>query len=133
MLEKGATDFSLQVTGLTASVVAALMHSQVSGVLTAPWSMFLGFWVLALFIAVVWRPTGERKDERLRKHSLLSKSVRTVVAAVFLSSGWYAVVDYHSKMKEYNALNEAVSKKPRFWIDGRVPFRESNLPISPVK
>ncbi|MGQ9426014.1 O-antigen ligase family protein [Gilvimarinus sp. F26214L] len=122
VVDEGPTERGLRITGLTASVVAALIHSQVSGIFILPWSMFLGLWILALFLAVVWRPALVNNTSCLGNASFWKKGMAGVVVAALLTGTWYAVLEYHSQMVEYN-LVDWERKKPRFWIDGRVPFR----------
>src|SRR5690606_24908778 len=105
------------------SVCAALVHAQVSGVFIMPWSMFLGFWILVLFIGLVWRPKGGISPTDATSVKLWRKSVMGIVTALLLVGTWYSVADYHSRMVERGLVDGGIGKKPRFWIDGRVPVR----------
>ena len=109
------------------SVVAALVHAGVSGVLIAPASMLVGLVVLATF----WGLFHHKADEvsnRLRggRANKIAKSIfaSCVIAA---SAVWIGQVGEYRKAMERDIDSVAASQhsglSPRFWLHGYSPRR----------
>lgn len=115
---------SVRVAGLTASVIAGLAHAQLSAVFIAPPSMLVGFWILALFMAVVWRPREQQTAgfaSSPGRGQILKMGVAYLVLIVGLSIGWYAVLDYYEYMVQKIYVDqELYPMAPRFWLHGQV-------------
>lgn len=112
---------SIRLVGLTASVVAGLAHAQLSAVFIAPPSMLVGFWVLALFMAVVWRPWAQQQQEFSAKRGVVRIATTYAVLLMTLFVGWYAVLDYYDYMTEKVYVEQELHPMvPRFWLYGQI-------------
>lgn len=109
------------------SVLAALIHAGVSGVLIAPASMLVGLFVLATFWGLFHHKADEVRDcLRGREGGKVAKSI--FVSCVFaVSAIWlWQVCEYHKAMErdiDSAATSQDVGLSPRFWLHGYYPRR----------
>lgn len=124
LLEKKDLGQSMRVAGLLASVIAGLAHAQLSAVFIAPPSMLVGFWILALFMAVVWQPWAQQEAAAnvINKERKLTPAIAAYATlSVVLFVGWYAVLDYYRYMEhKIYVEQEFYPMAPRFWLYGQV-------------
>ena len=117
---------------LLMSVVAALIHSSVSGVFIAPASMLIGLVVLATFWGLFRHKTDELRG--CLTEGKASKVAKSIFAScvIAVSAVWIGQVGEYNKAMERDIESGATSQHagltPRFWLHGYYPRRDELMP-----
>lgn len=132
MLVEGAVQGLLLLSGVTASVVGALIHAGVSAVFIAPGSMLVGLFVLVAFWALIAPPLFLRGGGRFNcaaPPARLAFAVSFAAAVLVLWLFWVGQVHaYYLDMKADEPYYQEELKgriMPRFWFHGNYPRRDS--------
>lgn len=132
LLGEGNKEGILRLSGITASVVGALMHAGVSAVFIAPGSMLIGLLVLVGFCGQVTSPVffqGERRGiDTVPLVRLVFAASCSVVVLVFWLCWAGQVYTYYLDMKADELYYQEEIKGrtlPRFWFHGNYPRRDA--------
>lgn len=124
---------NLLITGVTASVVAAMIHAGASAVLIAPASMLIGLIVLSVFWAFLHHFEFNPLSESLitvpeRKGS---RHITVLFALAILLIWNIQVTGYYQAMrtdKSWYSDNVPQGIQPRFWFHGNFPRHPDLMP-----
>jgi O-antigen ligase len=128
LLAEGNVEGIIMLAGVTASVIAAVIHAGASAVFIAPGSMLVGLFVLAGFWALIFSPlfsVKQRNGSNLALPRKLAFATSSAAFVLILWLLWTAQVNtYYLDMKAdefyyHERLNERTL--PRFWFHGNFP------------
>ncbi|WP_166645991.1 O-antigen ligase family protein [Halospina denitrificans] len=125
-----APEHSVLIVGITASVIAAMVHAGVSAVLLAPSSLLIGLLIAGLFWALLTRDIELGRDQgcdHLYGQVGWGRYSLCVIVVAILVVWQFEVIRYYQAMRDDEPLyleNVPQSKMPRFWIHGNFPRNE---------
>ncbi len=132
LLIEGKKDDVLMLSGITSSLMGALIHAGVSAVFIAPGSMLVGLLVLAGFWALIAPQAfchGGGRGYSARSPAKLAFAVSSAAVVLMLWLLWAGqVYTYYLGMKADEIYYQEQLKGPtlpRFWFHGNFPRQES--------
>jgi len=122
---------TLLLVGLSASVVAALVHASVSAIFMAPASMIIGLFVMGAFWSLVSVPSQRPEGLASRARKNWRRPVSAAIVFLGLTFWIYGVAGYYQAMQVDLGQNSGLKGTgflPRFWHHGNFPRHPDQMP-----